>query len=287
MTISTEISKSSSATLANPLIEVRDLVKKFHAGGSLGRGHEVIAVKNVSLAVYPGESFGLVGESGSGKTTLGRLLVRLEEATSGQILYKGQDITHLHGRELRKMRSAIQIVFQDPYHALNPWLTIRQALGEPLKLFRGLSGAALEQEIARLLEIVGLPASSQHRLPKEFSGGQRQRVCLARALTLEPALLVLDEPTSALDVSVQAQIINLLQKLQKELNLTYLFISHDLAVVSQVCDRIGVMRYGELLEIATRQEFITNPAHAYTRALREAVPEIGKLPSVDQLEEGA
>jgi ABC-type oligopeptide transport system ATPase subunit len=213
------------------------------------------------------------------------MLLRLEEPTSGQILYEGKDITHLHGSELRQLRSAIQIVFQDPYQALNPWMTIRQALSEPLKLFRGLKGTDLDREIVRLLEIVGLPATSQKRLPKEFSGGQRQRICLARALALKPSLLVLDEPTSALDVSVQAQIINLLRELQRELNLTYVFISHDLAVVGQVCDRVGIMRYGELLEITTRDQFITAPSNTYSQTLRDAVPEVGKLLPIMQAQE--
>jgi len=287
MTITAESVKPGIPEAGKPLIEARDLVKRFRAGGSFGHGHDVIAVKNVSLAVYPGEAFGLVGESGSGKTTLGRLLLRLEEPTSGQILYDDKDITHLRGSELRQLRSAIQIVFQDPYQALNPWMTIRQAISEPLKLFRGLKGAELDRELANLLEMVGLPVSSQKRLPREFSGGQRQRICLARALALKPSLLVLDEPTSALDVSVQAQIINLLRELQRELNLTYVFISHDLAVVGQVCDRVGIMRYGELLEITTRDQFITNPANAYSRTLRDAVPEVGKLLPLMQAQEEA
>jgi ABC-type oligopeptide transport system ATPase subunit len=287
MTIMAESVKPGVPEAVKPLIEARDLVKRFRAGGSFGHGHDVIAVKNVSLSVYPGEAFGLVGESGSGKTTLGRMLLRLEEPTSGQILYDGKDITHLHGSELRQLRSAIQIVFQDPYQALNPWMSIRQAISEPLKLFRGLKGVELERELAKLLEMVGLPASSQKRLPREFSGGQRQRICLARALALKPSLLVLDEPTSALDVSVQAQIINLLRELQRELNLTYVFISHDLAVVGQVCDRVGIMRYGELLEITTRDQFITAPTNAYSRTLRDAVPEVGKLLPLMQAQEEA
>lgn len=272
----TETVTNSPSPASRPVIEAQAVTKRFRAGGGFGIGHEVTAVKEVSLAIYPGEAFGLVGESGSGKTTLGRLLLRLEEPTAGKILYEGQDITHLHHKALRKIQPGMQMVFQDPFHSLNPWMTIGQALAEPLKFHRKLSGAKLGSEINRLLEIVGLPSSSQTKLPREFSGGQRQRVCLARALALEPHILILDEPTSALDVSVQAQILNLLRDLQRELNLTYLFISHDLAVVGHVCDRVGVMQHGVLLEVASREHFLTRPSHSYSRALRDAVPEIGK-----------
>jgi ABC-type glutathione transport system ATPase component len=170
----------------------------------------------------------------------------------------------------------MQIVFQDPFTALNPSMTIGDAIGEPLRLQRGLRGDWVTREIDRLLDIVGLPSSSRLRLPWEFSGGQRQRICLARALALEPRLLILDEPTSALDVSVQAQILNLLRDMRRELGLTYLFISHDLAVVGYLCERIGVMRHGKLLEVATREQFVRSPAHAYTRTLRDAIPEVGR-----------
>jgi ABC-type glutathione transport system ATPase component len=258
------------------ILEARNLTKRFRTGGTFGRGHDVVAVKNVSLAVHQGESFGLVGESGSGKTTLGRLLLRLEEITEGTILFEGTDISHMDQRSLKPLRRHMQIVFQDPFTALNPWMTVGQAIGEPLWLRRRLRGPALERELVRLLDVVGLPAASRTRLPKEFSGGQRQRICLARSLALEPRLLVLDEPTSALDVSVQAQILNLLRDMRRELGLTYLFISHDLAVVAYMCERIGVMRYGELLEVATREQFIQHAEHPYTRTLREAVPEIGR-----------
>lgn len=261
---------------ARPIIEARNVTKRFRTGGSFGLAHTVTAVDDVSLSIQAGEAFGLVGESGSGKTTLGRLLLRLEEPTSGKIVFEGNDVTHLREAELRAIRPHMQMVFQDPFTSLNPWMTIGQTLAEPLKIHRRLSGDALRREISRLLDAVGLPTNSAQRLPREFSGGQRQRVCLARALTLQPRLLVLDEPTSALDVSVQAQILNLLGELRREFGLTYLFISHDLAVVSHVCDRIGVMRFGVLLEIATREEFIRRPAQDYTRALRDAVPEIGR-----------
>ncbi|HVW91508.1 MAG TPA: ATP-binding cassette domain-containing protein [Devosia sp.] len=259
-----------------PVIEVRGVTKVFRAGGTFGAAHLVTAVKNVSFEVMPGEAFGLIGESGSGKSTLGRLMLRLEEPTDGQILFARTDIAHLPAPQLRRLRAGMQMVFQDPFNALNPSMTIRRALAEPLRIHRKLRGTALEAEIKRLLEMVGLPASAQDRLPREFSGGQRQRICLARALTLEPRLIVLDEPTSALDVSVQAQIINLLLDLKRELNLTYIFISHDLSVIGQVCDRIGVMRYGEMLEISSRDQFITAPENDYSRTLRDAVPEIGR-----------
>jgi ABC-type oligopeptide transport system ATPase subunit len=259
-----------------PLIEIQGLSKTFRSGGNFGRGHTVQAVSDVSLSIDEGEAFGLVGESGSGKTTLGRLLLRLEEPTAGTIRFDGHDITHLEGAALRNLRPSMQMVFQDPFTSLNPWMTIGQALAEPLRIHRKLRGAELDREIARLLDLVGLPGTSKDRRPREFSGGQRQRVCLARALALEPRLIVLDEPTSALDVSVQAQLLNLLRDLRREFKLTYVFISHDLAVVSYVCDRIGVMRFGVLLEIASREDFITNPWHAYTRELRDAVPEVGR-----------
>jgi ABC-type glutathione transport system ATPase component len=261
---------------AETMLEVRNLTKRFRTGGSFGRGHEVVAVKNVSLEIRAGESFGLVGESGSGKTTLGRLLMRLDEPSEGQILFRGTDITHMRQSQLAPFRREMQIVFQDPFSALNPWMSIGQAIAEPLWLRRGLRGDAVTREVERLLQMVGLPSGSKDRLPKEFSGGQRQRICLARALALEPHLLVLDEPTSALDVSVQAQILNLLRDMRRELGLTYVFISHDLAVVSYICTRIGVMRYGELLEVASREQFVEQPAHPYTRMLRDAVPEIGR-----------
>jgi peptide/nickel transport system ATP-binding protein len=259
-----------------PVIEVRGVSKVFRGGGTFGASHMVTAVKDVSFEVMPGEALGLIGESGSGKSTLGRLMLRLEEPTDGQILFAGTDIAHLGGEELRRLRAGMQMVFQDPFNALNPSMTIRRALAEPIRIHRKLRGGELDDEIARLLEMVGLSPSAQNRMPREFSGGQRQRICLARALSLQPKLIVLDEPTSALDVSVQAQIINLLVDLKEQLDLTYVFISHDLSVIGQVCDRIGVMRRGEMLEIGDRDRFITDPQTDYSRALRDAVPEIGR-----------
>ena len=259
-----------------PVLDVRMVTKIFRTGGNFGSKHDVTAVKNVSFEVAQGEAFGLIGESGSGKSTLGRLLLRLEEPTDGNILFGRVDIAHMPPAELRKLRAGMQMVFQDPFNALNPSMTVDAALAEPLRLQRGLKGRELGREIDRLLDMVGLTPRARPRKPKEFSGGQRQRICLARALALQPRLLVLDEPTSALDVSVQAQIINLLGDLKAELNLTYVFISHDLSVVAQLCDRIGVMRYGELLEVSDRATFIDRPQTDYSRTLREAVPEIGR-----------
>jgi ABC-type glutathione transport system ATPase component len=259
-----------------PVLEVRGVTKTFRAGGSLGKAHMVKAVDDVSFEILPGEAFGLIGESGSGKSTLGRLLLRLEEPTEGEIMFEGIDIAHLSSFQLRKLRAGIQMVFQDPFNALNPSMSIASALAEPLKIHRKLKGAALSEEIDRLLTIVGLSPETRHRMPREFSGGQRQRICLARALALQPRLIVLDEPTSALDVSVQAQIINLLVDLKEQLNLTYVFISHDLSVIGQVCDRIAVMKRGELVEVASRETFVTRPATDYARSLRDAVPEIGR-----------
>jgi len=267
---------ADGVTPPRPLLEVRGVTKVFRSGGSFGKAHLVQAVNNVSFDILPGEAFGLIGESGSGKSTLGRLLLRLEKPTDGQIMFEGTDIAPLPDVQLRRLRAGMQMVFQDPFNALNPSMSIRRALAEPLKIHRKLRGKALDDEIKRLLEIVGLSASTQHRMPKEFSGGQRQRVCLARTLALQPRLIVLDEPTSALDVSVQAQIINLLVDLKQQLNLTYIFISHDLSVVGQVCDRIGVMKRGELLEVTSRDQFVVNPQTEYARSLRDAVPEIGR-----------
>jgi len=279
MTSSEDIGPDGTQPI-RPVLEVRGVTKVFRAGGSFGKAHLVTAVKDVSFDIMPGEAFGLIGESGSGKSTLGRLLLRLEQPTDGQIMFEGTDIAQLPQVQLRKLRAGMQMVFQDPFNALNPSMTVRRALAEPLRIQRKLSGKALQTEIDRLISLVGLSPSTQDRLPKEFSGGQRQRICLARALALEPRLIVLDEPTSALDVSVQAQIINLLVDLKQELNLTYIFISHDLSVIGQVCDRIAVMKRGELVEVTSRDQFIAEPATDYARSLRDAVPEIGRpLPS--------
>lgn len=250
-------------------------LRKYFMGGSsfFRRSSELVkAVDGVDIAIQRGEAFGLVGESGSGKTTLARLLLRLIEPTEGEVFFAGRSMTRLDAGELRALRSEMQMVFQDPYSSLNPRMSVRDIVGEPMLVHNRAKGSALAIEVERLLEMVGLGAEAMDKLPREFSGGQRQRIALARSLALSPKLLVLDEPTSALDVSVQAQMLNLLQDLQTRLRLTYLFISHDLAIVSYLCDRVGVMYLGKLVEVARRRELFLNPRHPYAQALISSVP---------------
>jgi len=257
------------------LIEARDLHKWYPIkGGFFGRtrGH-LKAVDGVSLAVKRSETLGVVGESGSGKTTLGLTLMRLIDSTSGSILLDGIDITKLKGREMRVLRRRMQMVFQDPYASLDPRQTVRSALMEVMKIHRLVSRESLATAKAEeLIEIVGLNPVHLSRFPHELSGGQRQRVAIARALVLSPEFLLLDEPTSSLDVSVQAQILNLLQKLQNELDLTYLFISHNLAVIRHISHRTAVMYLGRIVEVAETPRLFENPLHPYTFALLESVP---------------
>ena len=257
------------------LLSVRNLVKRFPIkGGIMGREvASVKAVSDVSFDIRKGETLGLVGESGCGKSTLGRCILRLIEPTSGQIFYKGQEITRASPAEMRKLRRNMQIIFQDPYASLNPRMTVEDILGEPIDI-HGLaeSKEARRKRIVELLDLCGLRREAIARYPHEFSGGQRQRICIARALAVQPEFIVCDEPVSALDVSIQAQIVNLMQDLQKELGLTYLFIAHDLKVVEHISNRVAVMYLGKVAEVSEAEDLYENPRHPYTKALLSAIP---------------
>jgi oligopeptide/dipeptide ABC transporter ATP-binding protein len=257
-----------------PLLEVKGLTKHFPVEqGFLSRGKKVVrAVDDLSFAIAPGETLGLVGESGCGKSTTGKLIVQLLEPTAGQLFFEGKNITHQSGRERRALARDIQIIFQDPYASLNPRMTVEQIVTEPMKLHLNLGKKELEQEVLRLMNTVGLPSFYRNRYPHEFSGGQRQRIGIARALALKPKLIVCDEPVSALDVSIQAQVLNLLDDLQEEFGLTYLFIAHGLNVIRHISDRVGVMYLGNMMELAPAKPMYANPLHPYTQALLSAVP---------------
>jgi peptide/nickel transport system ATP-binding protein/oligopeptide transport system ATP-binding protein len=257
-----------------PLLEARQLVKNFPIrGGVLSRTvGRVSAVAGVDIQVAAGETLGLVGESGCGKSTTGRLLLNLLPPTSGSVYFDGEDIVTKRGKELAEMRRRFQIVFQDPYASLNPRMTVGSTLSEPLKFHFGWPKNKVEARIAELLSTVGLSPEHANRFPHEFSGGQRQRVGIARALALEPELIVLDEPVSALDVSIQAGVVNLLQKLQDELGLAYVFIAHDLSVVRHISDRVSVMYLGKIVETGNREAIYAMPGHPYTQALLSAIP---------------
>lgn len=276
--------------MSQPLVKITDIKKYFHAKvawpkdkntpigqrilRSISRRNALVrAVDGVSLEIVAGETLGLVGESGCGKSTLGRTILRLLDPTAGSISFEGKDITTLSQSQLRSMRRHMQIIFQDPYASLNPRMSVGAAIAEPLEIF-GIGKTAQERSemVGKLLLKTGLPEDAAHRYPHEFSGGQRQRVGIARALALQPKFIVCDEPISALDVSIQAQIVNLLQDLQNAESLTYLFISHDLRVVRHICDRVAVMYLGKIVELATAQELYKNPKHPYTKSLLSAVP---------------
>ncbi len=264
-----------TGTAERALLEVRDLVKHFpgESRGLFGRGGSIVrAVDGVSLDVFPGETLGVVGESGCGKTTLGRSILRLIEPTSGSVRFDGVDFLGLGGRALRDMRRHIQIIFQDPFSSLNPRLTIGATIREGLVIHKLAQGAAADRRVAELLDEVGLNPDYASRYPHEFSGGQRQRVGIARALAVEPKLIICDEPVSALDVSVQAQVINLLKDLQKARGLSYLFIAHDLSVVEHMADRVAVMYLGRIVEQAAASDLYREPLMPYTQALLSAVP---------------
>jgi ABC-type glutathione transport system ATPase component len=269
------------------LVSIHDLVKIYLTDeGMFGKTkREVRAVNGVSLGITQGETLGLVGESGCGKTTLGRMLLRLIEPTSGAITFNGQDVLGASGSHLRRLRRDMQIIFQDPFASLNPRMRVKEIVTEPLVIHGtastngdqstafSISNAKLHQAAIEILRAVGLDESALRRYPHEFSGGQRQRIGIARALVLRPKFVVCDEPVSALDVSVGAQIVNLLKKLQRDFGLTYLFISHSMPVVRYLCDRIAVMRRGEIVEIGPAEEITSRPQHEYTRTLLEATPE--------------
>ncbi len=256
------------------LLEIKNLKKHFPVRGGFLDGSRgmVKAVDGVSLEVYKGETLGLVGESGCGKTTLGRMILRLEEPTEGEILFEGENVLKYNGERLKQFRRDVQMVFQDPYASLNPRRSAGSTIGEPL-LIHGLTDAReREERVARLMEIVGLTREQMGRYPHEFSGGQRQRIGVARALALNPKLIVADEPVSALDVSIQAQILNLLKDLQSEFGLTYIFISHDLSVVEHMSDRVAVMYLGKVVELASSTVLYDTPLHPYTKVLFSAIP---------------
>jgi oligopeptide transport system ATP-binding protein len=266
---------------SGPLIAIRDLKVHFNLGGGtvwdkmVGGSpvkRVVKAVDGVTIDIYPGETLGLVGESGCGKSTLGRALLRLTEPTSGQVLFRGRDLAHLSQREMRDQRRHLQMIFQDPYASLNPRMTVGQIISEPIQTFRLARGRETDRLVQELMETVGLNKRFIKRFPHEFSGGQRQRIGIARALAVNPDFIVADEPISALDVSIQAQIMNLMERLQRQKNLTYLFISHDLRAIRHVSDRVAVMYLGKLVEIADAKIIYDDPLMPYTRALISAVP---------------
>lgn len=260
--------------MSDVILQVKNLVKRFESGGGLLSGTKQIvrAVNDVSFDVGRGQSIGLVGESGCGKSTVARALLRLVEPDEGEILFNGQDLRQANAAELRRLRQRIQIVFQDPFASLNPRRTVRQTLSEPLYVHRLGDKKSIATRISRTLDEVGLPQSTLDRYPHEFSGGQRQRIGIARALVMDPELIVADEPVSALDVSVQAQVLQLLERLKNERNLSFLFVSHDLGVVRHFCDEVCVMYLGRIVERGNTADVLDSPLHPYSRVLRDSSP---------------
>ena len=275
-TLPTESNTGNTSTQENVLVEVNNLKMHFPVTSGLLFQREVAQVKavdDISFSIQKGETLGLVGESGCGKTTAGRCILQLYKPTAGEVIFEGTDLTKLGGRQMRHMRRQMQIIFQDPFSSLNPRMTAGDIIGEPL-VVHGLvkNGEQKREKVRELLQNVGLHPYMADRFPHEFSGGQRQRIGVARALSVDPKLIVCDEPVSALDVSIQAQVINLLEDLQKQYDLTFLFIAHDLSVVRHISDRVAVMYLGKIVEIADRNEIYQNPLHPYTKALLSAVP---------------